>query len=60
MVNLTWQGHDFAAVLQNDTVWAKMKEKLSARELATIPFSLMKTVGLGLLEHILKSKLGLP
>jgi Hypothetical protein (DUF2513) len=58
--DLTWAGHDFAAVLENDTVWSRLKEKLSPRELATIPFSVLKTVGLGILEHYLKGKFGLP
>jgi len=57
--DLTWAGHDFAAVLENDTVWSKLKEKLSPKELATIPLSVMKTVGLGVLEHYLKGKFGL-
>src|SRR5665213_1375001 len=35
--DMTWAGHDFAAVLENDTVWDKMKEKLSPKELATLP-----------------------
>ena len=57
--DLTWQGHDFAAVLQNNSVWSKMKEKLSPSELATIPLSVLKTVGISVMEHYFKSKFGL-
>ena len=42
-----------------DTVWGKIKEKLSAKEMATIPLSVLKSLGLGVLEHYLKSKFGL-
>jgi DNA-binding HxlR family transcriptional regulator len=58
--DLTWPGHDLASVLQNDTVWGKIKEKLSPAELSTIPLSVLKTVGLGVLEHYLKGRFGLP
>jgi hypothetical protein len=50
--------HDFAAMLQNDTVWGQMKE-ISPKQLATLPFSAMKTLGLGLLDQYLKSMFGL-
>jgi hypothetical protein len=58
--DLTWAGHDFVAILENDTVWNKIKEKLSPKEIATLPLSTLKTLGLGLLDHYLKSKFGLP
>jgi hypothetical protein len=58
--DLTWAGHDYVAILENDTVWNKIKEKLSPKELATLPFSTLKTLGLGLLDQYLKSKFGLP
>ncbi len=58
--DLTWAGHDFVAILENDTVWNRIKEKLSPKELVTLPFSTLKTLGLGLLDQYLKSKFGLP
>jgi hypothetical protein len=57
--DLTWAGHDFAAIIENDTVWSKIKEKLSPRELSTLPLSVLKTVGLGILENYLKAKFGI-
>jgi hypothetical protein len=57
--DLTWEGHDLAAVLENNDVWSKIKSKLSPSELATIPLTVLKSVGLGLLEHYMKSKFGL-
>lgn len=57
--DLTMDGHDFAAVIENDTVWGKLKQSLSPKELATLPLQTVKSVGVGLLEAYLKSKVGL-
>jgi len=57
--DLTWQGHDFAAAIENDTVWSTIKEKLSPKELMTVPLSVLTSLGMGVLEQYLKSKLGL-
>ena len=56
--DLTWQGHDFAALL-NDGVWSRIKQKFSAEELAVMPLSIVKTLGLGLLEALAKQTMGL-
>jgi hypothetical protein len=57
--DLTWQGHDFAAVITNDTVWSKIKQSLTAKDLATLPLGILKNVGVGVLEQLAKSQLGL-
>jgi hypothetical protein len=57
--DLTWQGHDFIAVLQNAGVWSKIKQSFSAAELAGMPISVVKDVGLGLLKEWAKKKVGL-
>jgi Hypothetical protein (DUF2513) len=57
--DLTWDGHDFAAAVENDGVWNKIKQAFSVKELATMPLSILKTVGIGLLEQVAKAKLGL-
>jgi len=35
--DLTWSGHDLAAVLENETVWGQFKQRLSPSELVQIP-----------------------
>jgi Hypothetical protein (DUF2513) len=57
--DMTWEGHDFLAAIQNDGVWGKIKQAFPAKELATMPLSVLKTVGIGLLEQYVKAKLGL-
>jgi Hypothetical protein (DUF2513) len=57
--DLTWSGHDFAAVLLNDTVWGKIKAAISPKDLATLPLSVVRAVGLPLLEKFAKQQLGL-
>jgi Hypothetical protein (DUF2513) len=58
--DLTWAGHDFVAVLENESVWSKIKEKFSAAELATLPLAVLRDSGVALLGLWAKSKLGLP
>jgi hypothetical protein len=57
--DLSWSGHDFAAVLANDSVWAKLKKTFSVSELETLPLGIIKDAGKGLLAQWVKSKLGL-
>jgi hypothetical protein len=59
VTDLSWIGHDFAAALANESVWQKIKQSLSAKELATIPLIVIKDVGIELLAKYTKSKLGL-
>ncbi len=57
--DLSWQGHDFAAAIQNESVWATIKQKLSPNELATMPLTIIKDVGVALLKAYAMRKLGL-
>lgn len=57
--DLSWAGHDFVAVLANDTVWNKIKSSFSASDLATLPLSMIKVAGTALLEQYVKQKVGL-
>ena len=57
--DMTWAGHDFAAAIENDGVWNKIKQAFPAKELATMPLSVLKSAGVALLEQYAKAKLGL-
>jgi hypothetical protein len=57
--DMTWAGHDFAAVIENDGVWSKMKQAFPAKELATLPLSVLMSAGVELLKHYANAKLGL-
>jgi hypothetical protein len=57
--DLSFAGHDFIAALENDSVWSAIKKRFSAAELAGIPLSVIKDVGMGLLKEWAKSKAGL-
>jgi hypothetical protein len=57
--DMTWAGHDFAAAIENDGVWSKIKQAFPAKELATMPLSVLKSAGVALLEQYAKAKLGL-
>jgi hypothetical protein len=54
--DLTWSGHDLAAVMENETVWGQFKQRLSPSELVQIPLPVLKNVGIGLLTTWLKSQ----
>ncbi|ESY64348.1 hypothetical protein X743_31260 [Mesorhizobium sp. LNHC252B00] len=57
MKDLSWEGRDFLAALQNKGVWNQIKQSFSAAELAGLPLSVVKD--LGLLKECAKSKVGL-
>ncbi len=57
--DLSWRGHDFAAALANDSVWAQIKKTFSMSELKTLPLAVFKEVSIGLLTQWAKSKAGL-
>ena len=48
--DLTWAGHDLAAILENDTVWQKLRAAFP-KELGSLPLAVIKSVGLPLLEE---------
>jgi hypothetical protein len=57
--DLSWEGHDFIAALENQTVWGQIKQKFSAAELATLPLSIVKNVGMAILNEWAMQKAGL-
>lgn len=57
--DMSWAGHDFIAVLENQTVWNQIKNQFPAAQLAGLPLDVIKTVGTGLLTEYAKSSLGL-
>lgn len=57
--DLSWEGHDFAAAIGNDSVWAKIKAKLSPSELAGVPLKVLAKVSAAALQSYLMDKLGL-
>lgn len=59
VTDLSWHGHDFIAALNNESVWAKIKQSFSPTELTTLPLTVLKTLGLQLLTEWAKSKVGL-
>jgi hypothetical protein len=54
--DLSWSGHDLAAVMENETVWGQFQQKLSPSQLVQIPLPVLKNVGIGLLTTWLKSQ----
>jgi hypothetical protein len=56
--DLTWQGHELAAVL-SETSWARMKGKLSPVEMAGMSLKALLEVGTALGAAWAKGKLGL-
>src|SRR4051794_8971403 len=55
--DLTWEGHDFLAALKDEGVWNKIKHSLSPAELAGMPLTALKALGVALLTHLAKQKL---
>ena len=40
-ISITWHGHEFLDAIKNDTVWQKLKAKLSEQS-GHIPFQVLK------------------
>jgi hypothetical protein len=57
--DLTWAGHDFAAAIEDETVWGTIKKTLAPKQLAGLPLQVVKDVAMGLLTHQIKSTFGL-
>jgi len=60
VTDISWEGHDFLAALENEDVWKKIKSTFSAGELTSLPLSVLKDVGLSLLKEWGRTKLGIP
>ena len=56
---MSWAGHDFAGTVLNDTVWAQMKQRISAADMATVPLNIISGIGRKLLESYLIQQAGL-
>jgi hypothetical protein len=56
--DLTWAGHDFAAAIQNDTVWKRMKDTLGG-QIKSMPLEVLKMVGVSLLTELAKQQTGI-
>ena len=54
VTDLTMRGHDFAAAIQNEGIWAKIKQSISPTELATAPLHIIKDIGVDALKIYLK------
>jgi DNA-binding transcriptional ArsR family regulator len=59
VTDLSWAGHEFISPLENDSVWAKIKESFSPAQLAAMPLAAMQQVGVGLAVAWAKQKVGL-
>jgi hypothetical protein len=59
VTDLTWEGHDFAAALREETVWQKLKQQLTPAQLMSVPLAVLKPLAIGLLEKLLRSQVGL-
>ena len=59
ITDMSWEGHDFLAALENENVWSKIRTTFSTAELAGLPVSLLKELGAELLKVWAKGKLGL-
>jgi Hypothetical protein (DUF2513) len=59
VTDLTMQGHDFAAAIQNEGVWAKIKQTVSPADLAGLPLSIVKEAAVGLLKSYIMKTVGL-
>jgi hypothetical protein len=58
--DLSWSGHDFVMVMEDKSVWNKITQSFTTAELARIPLSVLRDVGIALLKEWAKKKLGLP
>jgi Hypothetical protein (DUF2513) len=57
--DLSWSGHDFASAIENEGIWATIKQKLTPAELATVPLSIVKDAAVAMLKTYIMGKLGL-
>lgn len=57
--DMFWEGHDLLAAMENEAVWAKIKNALAPAQLAALPLETIKSAGLGLLKKLVFEQLGL-
>jgi hypothetical protein len=58
--DLSWDGHDFIGSLDNEGVWSKVKQTFSAKELATLPLTIVREVAMKLFLAWAMQKAGFP
>jgi hypothetical protein len=59
VVEVTMAGHDFAAAIENEDVWTKLKKSFPAAEFAKLPLKVVQSVGAALLLKWAETKAGL-
>ena len=59
ITDLTWDGHDFAASIKDENIWTKIKGSFSTDVLVSLPLSIIKDLGIGLLKEWAKKQVGL-
>ncbi|MGF1697917.1 DUF2513 domain-containing protein [Vibrio lamellibrachiae] len=52
--SLTWEGHDFADAIKNETIWKNAKEKIMP-QIGGLPFDVLKAVLIGLCKEAVKA-----
>jgi hypothetical protein len=57
--DFTWEGHEFAAALLNDTVWNKVKTQVAPEVLMRTPLKIISGVLQEVAGAVLKQHLGL-
>ena len=59
--DMTWAGHDLIGILENDSVWEKIKQTFTPAQLGTLTLSVIKTVGTEILmKWAMSQVLGVP
>jgi hypothetical protein len=58
--DLTWEGHEFLAVLRNVHGWPALKKKLLPADISTIPLKMIQEGATAMVKVWLFQKLGLP
>lgn len=58
VTDLSWEGHEFIAALQNDTVWSQIKS-MAAGEMGKLPLSVVKDAAVALARRWAFGQLGL-
>ncbi|MEZ8040170.1 DUF2513 domain-containing protein [Vibrio sp. 1F263] len=48
--SLTWEGHDFADAIKNETIWKKAKESIIP-QIGGLPFDVLKAVLIGMCKE---------
>jgi hypothetical protein len=59
ITDLSWEGHEFLGVMKDQTAWGKIKSAFSPDELGTLPFAILKDVGVALVKQQAMQVVGL-